>query len=67
MKKHMPGFVPVNFKKSGKILLAVGLAFLIAKLVSYLTGWFSISNYIIYIGVGLIFLSLYLVFVVPKE
>ena len=65
----MPGFVPVNFNQSGKILLLVGLAFFLAKLISYLTGWFYASNYLIYLGVGLILLSLYLILVVskPKE
>jgi len=67
MKKYMPGFVPVNYGKSGKILLAIGFACLIIRLISYFTKWFNISNYFIYFGAGLILLSLYLIFVVPKE
>ena len=66
-KKHMPGFVPVNFKQSGKILFTIGLVSLIIKAVSYLTNWFTVPNYFVYFGAGLILLSLYLIFVVPKE
>lgn len=67
MKKHMPGFVPVNYKQSGIFILAIGIACLFAKLFSYLTDWYILPNYYVYLGAGLIMLSLYLIFVVPKE
>jgi len=63
----MSEFVPVNFKKSGKILLIIGLICLIIKFFSFLTDWFDLSNYISYFGIVLILISLYLIFVVPKE
>lgn len=60
MKKHKPGFVPVNYKKAGVILLIIGLACLIINLfVSFI--------YLAYFSFGLILISLYLLFVVPKE
>ena len=67
MKKNMPGFLPVNFKYVGLILLIIGLLGLIIKALSYWTNWFEVSNTIIYFGVVLILLSLYFIFVVPKE
>ena len=67
MKKYLSGFVPVNFKQTGKILLIIGLVCLAVRLLSFLTNWFSLSNNILYVGIGLILLSLYLFFVVPKE
>lgn len=67
MKKYMPGFVPINFKNSGKVISTIGITCLIVRLISFFTGWFSVSNYFVYLGVVLILLSLYLIFVVPVE
>jgi len=47
MKKYMPGFVTINYRQSGKILLVGGLACIIAKLISYLPNWFVVPNYFI--------------------
>lgn len=66
MKNHLPGFVPINFKQSGKVLLIISLICLIAKLVTYLTNQ-SLSDYIFYIGIGIFLISLYLIFIVPEE
>lgn len=60
MKKYMPGFVPVNYKKVGKILFALGLILVIADLVFKL-------GHLLYIGGGAVLISLYLMFVTPKE
>lgn len=67
MKKHIPGFVPVPYKAVGKVLLILGVLFLIAKLISYITNWFAIGKYLVYFGFGLIALSIYLIFIVPPE
>lgn len=67
MKKHRPGFVPIKFKKVGKVVLAVGLALLLDWLIGFSTGWFMINNFLVYLSMGLVLLGLYLVFVVPKE
>jgi len=57
----------MNYKKSGIILLIIGLAGLVLKLISYFTSWFFISNYLMYFGPALILISFYLILVVPKE
>jgi len=62
----MPGFVPVNYNKTGKALFVLGLMCLIGKLLDYLTNWFIISNYFLYLGLALVLISLYLIFIVPK-
>ena len=67
MKKYLPGFVPVNFKKSGFILLIIGLVCLILKMVSYLTDWFYIPGYLFYFGLALMLISFYLIFITPEE
>ncbi|MBU1164196.1 hypothetical protein KKA15_01365 [Patescibacteria group bacterium] len=67
MKKHMSGFVPVNFKQVGVMLLIIGLIVILLKFFSYLTSLVEISNYVLYFGIGLMLISLYLIFVVPKE
>lgn len=67
MKKHMPGFVPVSFNKVGIILLILGVVGLSIKIISYLSNWYYISGNIMYFGFALILISLYLIFVVPKE
>ncbi len=61
MKKYMLGFAPVYFKKSGIILLIIGLICLVLKFIDYLTDWFNFPNYVFYFGIGLILISLYLI------
>jgi len=41
MSKQPAGFVPANYKVTGKILLVVGTSSLLAKGMDYFTGWFS--------------------------
>jgi len=67
MKKHRPGFVPVRFKKAGMVLLALGIALLLDWLIGFLTGWFIVDMILPFVGVILLLVGLYLVFVVPKE
>ena len=66
MKKHMPGFVPVNFKNSGIILLLIGLLCITIKGISFFTRLFFAPNSVLYFGIAVLVLSLYLIFVVPK-
>jgi len=63
----MPGFVPVDYKKSGILLLIIGFICFAIKFISYFTGWFFASTYLNYFGIILILLSLYLIFVVSKK
>ena len=67
MKKHMPGFVPVQYKKVGRFLLALGIAVSLVSLISKFTSLLTLPNYVLYFGLVLILLSLYLLFIVPKE
>ena len=67
MKKHLPGFVPINFYKAGIILLVIGIIFILLKLVAYLTEWFVIPSIILFVGIGMFIVGLYLIFIVPKE
>lgn len=67
MSKHTPVFVPINFNQAGKALLVLGLFCIILKLFSFYTSWLIVPYKLIYIGIALVVLSLYLVFVVPKE
>ncbi|MBU1130693.1 hypothetical protein KJ840_00995 [Patescibacteria group bacterium] len=67
MKKYMSGFVPINFNLVGKVLLPLGIIFLLSKIISYFTKWFNIPNVLLFMGIGFIIIGLYLIFVAPKE
>jgi hypothetical protein len=68
MNKQPAGFVPANFKVTGKVLLFVGIVSILAKGVDYFTGWFSLSNIPLFFGIACIAISLYLIYyVVPRE
>ena len=68
MGKQPAGFVPPNFKVTGNTLLIVGTISLLAKGVDYLTGWFSLSNTLLFFGIACILIGLYLIYyVVPRE
>ena len=61
------GFVPANFRLTGKLLLILGGIGLLATGVDALTGWFGLPNLVWIVSLVLIPVSLYLLFVVPKE
>jgi len=65
--KYPPGLVPVNFNLAGKILLVISLLGIAAKIVAYFSNWFAMPNFVFYISLGLLVVSLYLIFAVPKE
>jgi len=67
MKKHIPGLVPINFKLAGKSMFLIGVISSAYWLVSYFTVQFTLSNNYIYLGIAMILISLYLIFVVPNE
>ena len=60
------GFVPVNYRLAGKLLLILGGIGLLATGVDALTGWFELPEAIFIISLLCIPVSLYLL-VVPKE
>ena len=61
------GFVPANYRLAGKLLLILGGIGLLATGVDALTGWFGLPTIILVVSLMLIPVSLYLLFVVPKE
>jgi hypothetical protein len=65
--KHLPGFVPVNFYLLGKILLMIGIIGLVLVGISKITGWFGLPQDVLPLSLVVIPVSLYLIFVVPKE
>lgn len=61
------GFVPTNYRLTGKILLFLGGIDLLVTGVDALTGWLELPTIILIASVVLIPVSLYLLFVVLKE
>ena len=61
------GFVAANYRLTGKILLILSGIGLLVTGVDALTGWLGLPTIILIVSVALIPVSLYLLFVVPKE
>ncbi|MGD8603365.1 MAG: hypothetical protein PVF49_02215 [Anaerolineales bacterium] len=61
------GFVPIRFQTAGRILITLGGAAVMGFLVSRLTAWFSIGWVIGVVGLILVLVGLYLVYIVPPE
>lgn len=61
------GFVPANYRLTGKMLLIVAGAGLLAVGVDALTGWFGLPTWVLIVSLLLIPISLYLLIVPPKE
>ena len=61
------GFVPANYRLTGKMLLILSGLGLLATVVDTLTGWFRLPTIVLIVSLVLIPVSLYLLFVVPKE
>jgi hypothetical protein len=62
-----PGFVPIRFALAGRILITLGVAVVTAFLISKLTAWFPLAWVFGLVGLFLILIGLYLVYIVPKE
>ena len=60
------GFVPINYRITGKLLLILGIIGLLVTGVDALTGWFGLPRVVFILSVALIPVSLYLL-LVPKE
>lgn len=68
MSKQPAGFVPANYKVTGKIMFALGIISLLAKGVDYFTGRLSLSKIPLFFGMACILIGLYLVYyIVPRE
>ncbi|MFC1600457.1 hypothetical protein ACFL25_00020 [Patescibacteria group bacterium] len=66
-KKHMTGFAPIDFHLAGRVLFILGVTSTILKGIDYLFGWLNFPNNIFILGLISLFVSIYLIFVVPKE
>ena len=66
-KKHLSGLAPIPFNLLGKILFPISLVMVTLGGLGYLIGWAVIPLSVLFIGLGLLIISLYLLFVVPKE
>jgi len=58
--EHLSGFVPVNFKKVGKALVAIGCVMLLVKLTGLITGWYAPKSGVVILGVCLLLVGLYI-------
>jgi hypothetical protein len=61
------GFVPANYRLAGKLLLILGGIGLLATGADALTGWFGLPQIVLIVSLVCVLVSLYLLFVVPKE
>jgi hypothetical protein len=59
-KKHMPGFVPVKFHKSGKLLIFLAAGLVVVGVAAHIYP-------LVVFGLALGLVSLYLIFVAPKN
>lgn len=64
---HSSGFVPIKFHLAGKFLLTLGFIGLILVGVSKFTGWFILPSAVLILSLIAILVSLYMIFVVPRE
>lgn len=68
MKDERPsGFVPIPFRAAGKVLLPFSLLLVVLGTAGTLAKWGGVMPAVLFVGLGLLLLSLYLRFVVPKE
>jgi hypothetical protein len=61
------GFVPANYRLAGNLLLILSGIGLLATGVDALTAWFGLPSIVWIVSLIFITVSLYLLFVVPKE
>jgi hypothetical protein len=61
------GFVPIQFRIAGYLFLITGIICLLLVGLARLSGWFILPQAILVYGLIAIPVSLYLIFVPPKE
>lgn len=62
MKERPPaGFVPVNFGSAGRVLLVMGIVFLLIGGVDYLIGLSALASLVLFLGVGLLVIGGYVI------
>ena len=66
-QKHMSGFVPIPYKSAGKILFPLSLIMTLTGGLDWFMSWDLIPLAVSFFGLGLLIISIYLLFVVPRE
>ena len=66
-KKHLSGFVPVNFNLVGKIMLGIGILGILLAIIDLLVEKMLLLDKLFYFALGFVLVGLYLILVVPKE
>lgn len=66
-KKHLSGFVPVNYKMAGKTMLVISALIFITRVVEIFTNTNYISNLILFIAITFTVVGIYLVFILSDE
>ena len=61
------GFIPIRFRIAGYLFLITGVICLLLVGLASLTGWFALPQAVLVYGLVAIPVSLYLIFVPPKE
>jgi hypothetical protein len=61
------GFVPIRYRVAGQILFTLGAAAVAGFVFSKLTDWFILAPIFGVVGVVLILIGLYLIYIVPPE
>ena len=65
--KYQSGFVPVQFYKLGKIIFIFGIVIIVLWLFDYFFNWDWLNNIILYLGIVLTLVGLYLRKFAPKD
>jgi len=65
--KYQSGFVPVQFYKMGLVFIILGLLGIALGVTDYFFSWEWLSDIILYIGIGLTLIGLYLRKFAPKD
>lgn len=66
-KKQPPGFVPIPFRKAGRVMLPISLILIVLGGVGILAGWGVALPVVLFVGFGLLVLSLYLRYAARDE
>lgn len=61
------GFVPIRFALAGRISITLGSAVVGALLISKLTNWFPLASIFGLVGLVLVLIGVYLIYIVPRE
>jgi hypothetical protein len=61
------GFVPITYKATGQLLLFLSVLAVVTRAIAGLTGWFVLPPVILWAGMVLFPISIYLIFYAPTQ